>query len=74
MDQYALIIEKKNETKDGRISRSVTQGNFNEPKTLKTFIGDATRLWNKAPKAIKNLKSIKMAKKEIRVNCENYLI
>ena len=43
-ENYALKIEKKKETEDQRISRSVTQGNFYEPKTQKTFIGDATRL------------------------------
>ena len=32
----------------------------------KSFIGDTTRLWNKAPKNIINAKSINSVKKEIR--------
>ena len=39
-----------------------------------TFTGDATRLWNKAPKVIRNVKSIKMAKKVIKLHCKNYPI
>ena len=34
-------------------------------------IGDATRLWNKAPNIIRNAKSIGIAKKEIKLFCKN---
>ena len=34
--------------------------------TPNTFIGDATRLWNKAPPEIKTAKTITAAKKEIK--------
>ena len=54
-----------------QILRSVTVENFKEPKTLNTFIGDATRLWNKAPNSITNAKSIGIAKKEIKSFCKN---
>ena len=56
---------------EGRILRSVTVEKFEEPKTLNTFIGDPTRLWNKAPNIIRNAKSIGIAKKEIKLFCKN---
>ena len=49
-----------------RSTISVTMQNLNEPKTLNTFIGDSTRLWNKAPEAIKNTKTLNTAKAEIK--------
>jgi hypothetical protein len=47
----------------------MTQANLIEVSTRETFIGDATRIWNKAPKVIKNAKSISLANKEIRKYC-----
>ena len=40
--------------------------NLMEPHTLKTFIGDATRIWNKAPTSIRHAKTIISAKREIK--------
>ena len=74
IDNYPLKIEKMKQSDEGRISRSVSQGDFREPKTLNTFIGNATRLWNKAPKAIRNAISIKMANKEIKSHFKKYPI
>ena len=68
---YPLNIGKRNLGEEIRITRSVTNENLNEPKTLTTFIGDATRLWNKAPLAIRSAKSISTAKKEIKIFCKN---
>ena len=44
--EYPLKLEKMQMSTEGRILRSVTVEKFKEPKTLNTFIGDATRLWN----------------------------
>ena len=63
---YPLIIEKRNLGEDSRQTRSVTSENLNEPKTLNSFIGYATRLWNKAPQGIKDAKSLLSAKAEIK--------
>ena len=43
INNYPLKIEKMKQSDEGRISRSVSQGDFRESKTLNTFIGDATR-------------------------------
>ena len=66
-----LKLEKMQMSSEGRILRSVTVEEFKEPKTWNTFIGDATRLWNKAPNIIRNAKSVGIAKKEIKSFCKN---
>ena len=71
MSTYPLNIVKRNNGEEARLTRCVANGNLNEPKTLNTFIGDATQLWNKAPAAIRNAKSIGVAKTEIKTYCKN---
>ena len=66
---YPLIIGKRDLGSESRITRSVTMENLNEPKTLHSFIGDAMRLWNKAPLSIRSAKTIGIAKKEIKAFC-----
>ena len=66
---YPLQIGKRNLGDETRTTRSVTMKNLNEPKSLTTFIGDATRLWNKAPPSIRNAKSIGNVKQEIKKFC-----
>ena len=44
---YLLQINTKKATESGRVTRGISNKNFIEPKTFCTFIGDATRLWNK---------------------------
>ena len=44
--------------------------NLVEPSTLNNFIGNAARLWNKAPSNIINAKTISVAKKEIKAYCK----
>ena len=51
-------------------SRGVSDEKLIEPLTLNTFIGNASRIWNKAPSALKASKSISIAKKEIKKFCE----
>ena len=59
---YPLDIVKMQPAYNGRETRGVTQKKLVEPSTLNTLIGNATRLWNKAPKVIRNSKSISTAK------------
>jgi hypothetical protein len=40
-------------------------------KNIQSFIGDAPKLWNKAPTCIKMAKTLNMAKKEIRTYCKS---
>ena len=49
---YPLKIQTMQHNSDTRTTRSVTLENLKEHKMLNTFIGDSTRLWNKAPKGI----------------------
>ena len=58
---YPLNIRKQQPAENGRETRGVADGKLIEPSTLKTFIGNATRLWNSAPSVIKNIKSISSA-------------
>ena len=67
---YPLNIEKIKHPLDTRTTRSVTAENLREPRTQLTFIGDATRLWNNAPNAIRVAKSISIVKKEIKKYCK----
>ena len=68
-NNYPLNIGKLKPACNGRESRGVTTGKLMEPKTLNTFIGNATRLWNNAPRSIKDSKSISTAKKAIKSFC-----
>ena len=38
---------------------------------MDSFVGDATRLWNRAPRGIKNAKTMISAKKEIKLYCKS---
>ena len=62
---YPLNIGKLQPSNNVRETRGVTEGKLVEPKTLNTFIGNATRLWSKAPYVIEDSESISTAKKEI---------
>ena len=55
---------------NGLTTRSATSEQFRLNDTPNKFIGDATRLWNKAPLVIRNAKSIGVAKKEIKTYCK----
>ena len=39
-------------------------------KAKASFVGDAPRVWNKAPQSVTNALTIGIAKKEIRKFCE----
>ena len=66
---YPLEVQKRPSTSEGIITRGMLQDNLVEVSTRKTFIGDASRVWNKAPIAIRNAKSLSLAKQEIRKFC-----
>ena len=40
-------------------------------KTMQSFVGDASRVWNKAPTTIMEAKSIRCAKKAIKTFCKS---
>ena len=54
-----------------RTSRGMTKGLLQENSTPKTCIGDAVRLWNKAPETIRSAKSLAIAKKMTKVYCKS---
>ena len=65
---YPQGVDKLKPASNGRITRGMSDEKLVEPSTLNTFIGNASRLWNKAPNAIKA--SISIAKNEIKKYCE----
>ena len=54
---------------NGAMTRSAYSEKFKLNSTPNTFIGDATRLWNQAPKTITEATSIKSAKTNVKVFC-----
>ena len=66
--EHPLQINRQAATE--QVTRGISNKNFVEPKTTKTFIRNASRQWNKAPNQIRNAKTISMAKKEIRKHFE----
>ena len=69
---YPLNIEKYQPVVNGRVTRGASHEKLVEPPTLNTFIGNATRLWNKVPESIRNAKSISTAKKEMNCTANLY--
>ena len=66
---HNLNVKAANKHEDLRSSRSITNGKLIEGFSnlaTNTFLNDATRAWNKAPKSIKDSCSIHSAKKEIK--------
>ena len=62
----------------GMATRADHQGRLIETghckKTMQSFVGDASRVWNKAPPTIKEAKSIGCAKKAIKTFCKTIQI
>ena len=69
-NNYPLNIEQLQPAENGRSTRGISRGRLAEPATLNTFIGNATRLWNKAPIVIRDSKSISAAKAAIKLFCK----
>ena len=68
-DNYPIQMEKRKTQPNGRTTRGVTNQDFIMPNTPNTFIGDATRMWNKAPESIQKVASTGIAKKAIKTFC-----
>ena len=66
----SLVNVIKHDQSD-RTSRGMTKGLLQENSTPKTCIGDAVRLWNKAPETIRSAKSLAIAKKMTKVYCKS---
>ena len=68
--KFPIKVIKKVKAQGARITRGVTAGKLIEEgfsnQMLKSFIGGATQLWNKAPLAITESTSIYTAKKDIK--------
>ena len=54
---------------EGCMWSNYTNDEVIEPATMKTFVGDATRLWNKTGSKIRQAKSNGIAQKEIKNFC-----
>ena len=56
---------------NGATTRSASSEKFIINCTPNTFIGDANRIWNQAPKAITKANSIKTAKTNVKLFCSS---
>ena len=56
------------ETRGNRNGKMMETGRSTKSKA--SFMGDATRIWNKAPIEVTSAKSLTIAKKEIRKFCK----
>ena len=70
MASYPIKIVKQSTIKDARTTRGVTFEKLVEQGlsslTFNSCIGDATKLWNKAPEAVRATKTFNSARAEIR--------
>ena len=70
LPKYPIKVTKQSTPTNARTTRGVTAGKLIEigssSQSLNSFIGDATRLWNKAPDTIKESTSLYSAKVEIK--------
>ena len=68
--KYPIKIQKQRTPTDSRTTRGVTNGRLVEEGSshliVNSYIGDATRLWNKAPDSIKLSGTLISAKAEIK--------
>ncbi len=73
-ENYPVKMEFRTVNENGTSTRGATNGKAVETgktqKSRATFIGDATRLWNKAPKSILRAETLMKAKREIKKYCK----
>jgi hypothetical protein len=69
LSKYPLKIKILVIPKNGIATRGMTQANLLKVSNRGMCIGNATRIWNKAPTVIKTAKSIGLVKKEICKYC-----
>ena len=71
--EYPVRGERQRRQENGRETRGFTSGKWIEfgtsTKAKNSFLGDATRLWNRAPEEIKTMKTIMTAKRAIKKHC-----
>ena len=65
--EFRATNENQTETRGATSGKAVETGRTSKART--TFVGDATRLWNKAPKTITHAETMGKAKNEIRKYC-----
>ena len=70
---YPITVQLKSNQDKGMATRTGTRGEVVEvgssTKTIKSFIGSASRLWNMAPEKIRDASTIWKAKAEIKKFC-----
>ena len=68
--KFPIKVRKQETPMDSRTTRGVTNGKIIEEGSstliVNSCIGDATRLWNRAPEGIKTTSTIASAKSEIK--------
>ena len=68
--KFPIKIIRQSTPIDSRTTRGVTKGRLMEQGSsnlsTNSFIGDATRLWNRAPEVVKNTETLNKAKIEIK--------
>lgn len=68
--KFPIKITRQSTPPESRQTRGVTKGRLLEPGTsnlsVNSFIGDATRLWNRAPETVTNSETLYKAKIEIK--------
>ena len=68
--KFPIKVKRQATPIDARVTRGVTNGKLVEEGSsnlvLNSFIGDATRLWNRAPEELKSSKTLYSAKTEIK--------
>ena len=68
--KFPIKVRKQETPMDSRTTRGVTNGKIIEEGSstliVNSCIGDATRLWNRAPEGIKTTRTIASAKSEIK--------
>ena len=71
--EYPVKGERQTQPENGRETRGCSSGKWIEfgvsCKAKASFLGDAIRLWNKAPAELKMAKTLISAKKDIKKFC-----
>ena len=73
-EEYPIRMEFRATNENERTTRGAASGRAVETgkshKAKSTFVGDATRLWNKAPPSVTNAGTLRIAKREIKLFCK----
>ena len=73
IEEYPIKFRYQSTNPGARETRGNSSGKMIETgrtqKSISSFVGDAPRIWNKAPIQVTNAKTLSTAKKEIRKFC-----